>query len=103
MIIPVVRPRPAGAGEDPPTPEEAKPKYVEAFRDRPRIYPGPMPSEPGRPLVIPEGEFDALLLGQSPRGPGRRRDPGFGIEPARPRYHSGDAGRPRLVHRDRCR
>ncbi|MGO9597366.1 MAG: CHC2 zinc finger domain-containing protein [Isosphaeraceae bacterium] len=45
-------------------PEGAKPKYAEAFRDRPRIFPDPEAIEPGRPLVIAEGEFDALLLGQ---------------------------------------
>ena len=32
--------------------------------DRPRIYPGPEAIRPGVPLVIAEGEFDALLLGQ---------------------------------------
>jgi len=41
-----------------------KPRYVEAFRDRPRIYPGPEAIEPRRPLVVAEGEFDAILLNQ---------------------------------------
>jgi hypothetical protein len=41
-----------------------EPKYVEAFRHRPDIYPGPAVVRPGRPLVIVEGEFDAILLGQ---------------------------------------
>jgi hypothetical protein len=46
-------------------PEEKRPpKYIEAFRDRPRIYPGPEAIRPGMPLVIAEGEFDAMLLGQ---------------------------------------
>jgi len=45
-------------------PEGARPKYVEAYRDRPRIYPGPLTIRPGRPLVVAEGEFDALLLDQ---------------------------------------
>jgi DNA primase len=45
-------------------PEEKRPKYAEAFRDRPRIYPGPEAIRPGKPLVVVEGEFDALLLGQ---------------------------------------
>ena len=48
-------------------PEGRKPKYAEAFRDRPRVYPDPAVIEPGRPLVIVEGEFDALLLGQELR------------------------------------
>ncbi len=48
-------------------PEGSKPKYAEAFRDGPRIFPGAIVIEPGRPLVIVEGEFDALLLGQELR------------------------------------
>jgi hypothetical protein len=40
------------------------PKYVEAFRDRPRIYPGPEGIRTAKPLIVTEGEFDALLLGQ---------------------------------------
>lgn len=49
-------------------PEGSKPKYAEAFRHRPRLYPGPGAIEIGRPLVLVEGEFDALLLGQELRG-----------------------------------
>ncbi|WP_165246170.1 CHC2 zinc finger domain-containing protein [Paludisphaera soli] len=45
-------------------PEGAKPKYVEAYRDRPRIYPGPEAIQSGRPLIVVEGEFDAILMGQ---------------------------------------
>ncbi len=45
-------------------PDGRRPKYAEAFRDRPRLYPGPEAIRPGKPLVIVEGEFDALLLGQ---------------------------------------
>jgi hypothetical protein len=45
-------------------PEGSEPKYVEAFHDRPGVHPGIEAIEPGRPLVIAEGEFDALLLGQ---------------------------------------
>ena len=43
------------------------PKYVEAFRDPARLvcYPGPEAIRPGRPLVIVEGEFDALCLGEA--------------------------------------
>jgi hypothetical protein len=47
-------------------PEGRKPKYAEVFRDPARLacYPGPEVIRPGRPLIITEGEFDALLLGQ---------------------------------------
>jgi len=48
-------------------PEGREPKYAEAYRDRPRVYPDPAIIEPGCPLVIVEGEFDALLLGQELR------------------------------------
>jgi hypothetical protein len=47
--------------------EDRPPKYVEAFRDRPGVYPGIEAVEPGRPLVVAEGEFDSLLLGQELR------------------------------------
>jgi Toprim-like len=46
-------------------PEGSEPKYAEAFRDRPAIYPGPEAVRPGKPLLIVEGELDALLLGQA--------------------------------------
>jgi CHC2 zinc finger len=46
-------------------PEGRKPKYAEAFRDRPAIYPAPSIVRPGKPLVLVEGEFDALLLGEA--------------------------------------
>jgi hypothetical protein len=51
-------------------PEGTKPKYREVFRDPSRLvcYPGPEMIRPGRPLVITEGEFDALLLGQELSG-----------------------------------
>ena len=48
-------------------PDGRQPKYIEAYRD-PSIlecYPGPKPIRLGRPLVVTEGEFDALLLGQA--------------------------------------
>jgi hypothetical protein len=45
-------------------PEGRSPKYGEAFRDRPTLYPTPKAVRPGKPLVIVEGEFDAILLGQ---------------------------------------
>jgi hypothetical protein len=41
-----------------------KPKYVEAFRDGPLAYPSLASVWPGAPLILAEGEFDALLLGQ---------------------------------------
>ncbi len=44
--------------------EQRPPKYVEAFRDRPALYPGPEAVRPGMPLVIAEGELDCLLLAQ---------------------------------------
>jgi hypothetical protein len=44
------------------------PKYIEVFRDRPLIYPGPRSIRPGGTLIICEGEFDALLLGQELAG-----------------------------------
>jgi hypothetical protein len=45
-------------------PPGSEPKYIDAFRDRPRIYPTVDAIEPGRPLIAPEGEFDVLILGQ---------------------------------------
>jgi hypothetical protein len=48
-------------------PEGTEPKYAEAFRDRPTLYPGPEAIRQGWPLVIPEGEFDRLLLAQELR------------------------------------
>jgi hypothetical protein len=44
--------------------ERRPPRYIEAYRDQPRIFPGLEAIEPGRPLVIVEGELDALLLDQ---------------------------------------
>lgn len=43
------------------------PKYLEAFRDPARLacYPGPEAIRPGLPLVIVEGEFDTLVLGEA--------------------------------------
>jgi hypothetical protein len=48
-------------------PEGREPKYYEAFRNRdrpPGLYLGRHVIRPGRPLVIVEGEFDCLLVGQ---------------------------------------
>jgi hypothetical protein len=46
-------------------PDDRRPKYAEAYRDPARLvcYPGPEAVRPGRPLVIVEGELDALCLG----------------------------------------
>jgi hypothetical protein len=41
-----------------------EPRYVEAFRDRPNIFPGKAAVRVGRPVIIVEGEFDCLLLSQ---------------------------------------
>lgn len=48
-------------------PGDARPKYAEAFRDRPGLLLGST-GGPGLPLVVVEGEFDALLVGQTLRG-----------------------------------
>lgn len=44
-------------------PDSDRPKYVEAFRDRPEAFPA-WPAAVGMPLVVVEGEFESLLLGQ---------------------------------------
>jgi hypothetical protein len=46
-------------------PAARKPKYVKAFRDGPRVYPSLTIVRSGAPLIIAEGEFDTLLLGQA--------------------------------------
>jgi DNA primase len=48
-------------------PKGRQPKYAEAFRYRPGIFPDPAVIEPGHPLIITEGEIDCLLLAQEPR------------------------------------
>ena len=47
-------------------PPDRRPKYAEAYRNPARLvcFPGLEAIRPGRPLVIVEGEFDSLLLGQ---------------------------------------
>lgn len=49
-------------------PEGRRPRYAEAHRDGPRVYPGPETIRPGLLLVMCEGELDALLLGQELAG-----------------------------------
>ncbi len=45
-------------------PEGREPRYVQAFADCPTLFPSMSSIRPGVPLVIVEGELDALLLGQ---------------------------------------
>jgi hypothetical protein len=44
--------------------DDGKPRYAEAYRNRPRIFPDPANIKIGLALLLLEGEFDALLLGQ---------------------------------------
>ena len=48
-------------------PDGRRPKYAEAFRDPARLvcYPGPATIRPGRLLIVTEGEFDSLALGEA--------------------------------------
>jgi hypothetical protein len=48
-------------------PDGRKPKYAEAFRDRPGLFVG-SPILPGRPAIVTEGELDALLVAQETAG-----------------------------------
>jgi hypothetical protein len=41
-----------------------KHKYTSAFADNPSIYPSSAVIRPGKPLIVAEGEFDALLMAQ---------------------------------------
>lgn len=45
-------------------PDGRNPKYREAYRNGPTLYPDPDAVEPGRPVILCEGELDALLLCQ---------------------------------------
>ena len=60
-------------------PADRQPKYVEAFRDAPRVYPSPATVRSGAPLILAEGEFDALLLAQELGDDGLGRDRGIGL------------------------
>lgn len=44
-------------------PERRKPKYSEVFRDDPVLYVA-APVRPGLPVIVTEGEFDAILVAQ---------------------------------------
>jgi hypothetical protein len=44
-------------------PEGRKPKYAEVYRHNPSLY-GAAPILPGRPVVVTEGELDAVLVSQ---------------------------------------
>ena len=45
-------------------PDDRKPKYIEAFRHGPRVFPSLTIVRTAAPLILVEGEFDALLLNQ---------------------------------------
>ncbi len=45
-------------------PEGREPRYAQAFADCPTLFPSMASIRPGAPLVVVEGELDALLLGQ---------------------------------------
>jgi DNA primase len=48
--------------------DDLKPKYRIAYTNHPICYPGLFAIRPGMPLVVAEGELDALLLGQELEG-----------------------------------
>ena len=86
-------------------PDGRRPKYAEAFRDPARVvcYPSPETIRPGRPLVMPEGEFDALALGEALGELAAVVTLGSAsVQPDR-RHPGPDAGRRAVVRRDRCR
>ena len=45
-------------------PDGRRPRYRELYRDHPRLFPGPEAICSAGPLVVVEGELDALLMGQ---------------------------------------
>ncbi|MDB5349205.1 MAG: dnaG 2 [Planctomycetota bacterium] len=63
----LVKVRPPEAWRERFPKERRPPKYLEAFRDPARLvcYPDPATIRPGRPLMVTEGEFDALALGEA--------------------------------------
>jgi hypothetical protein len=62
----LVKVRPPDAWRERFSAENRPPKYIEVFRlpVRVTVYPGFRVVRPGRPLIVTEGELDALLLGQ---------------------------------------
>jgi hypothetical protein len=83
------------------SPRGSRPRYAEAFRDRPSLYPDRHVIRPGRPLVIVEGDFDALLLGQELGDLAAVVTLGGAHRPTRARHPREHAGRPPMVRRDR--
>ena len=57
--------------------DDGKPKYAEAYSDRPLIYPDPAVIRPGKPLIVSEGEFDCHAAGPA-TSRGERHHPGIG-------------------------
>ena len=68
-------------------PDGRKPKYAEAFADRPRLYPGPEAIRPGMPLIDRRGGVRRPLARPRAGRPGERRDP-------RDRHRAGPRDRP---------
>ena len=79
------------------------PKYLEAFRDPARLvcYPSPATVRPGRPLVVVEGEFDALALGEALGELAAVVTLGSASAELTPAIPRPVPRRARLVHRDR--
>jgi hypothetical protein len=46
-------------------PDGHRPKYREAYRDRPRLYPNPRAIRPGLDTIVVEGDFEALIVQQA--------------------------------------
>ena len=82
---------------------DRKPKYVEAYRDAPGVYPSLAGVRPGRPLVIVEGEFDCPVARSRAWRPGVRRHLGECGFSARCRRSGGGALGLALVHGPRRR
>jgi hypothetical protein len=49
-------------------PEGLEPRYVQAYGNRPRVYPSLAAIRSGIPVIVAEGEFDTLLLSQALEG-----------------------------------
>jgi len=63
----LVKVRPPDAWREGFPKDRRPPKYLETFREPSRLvcYPGPELIRPGRPLIVVEGEFDSLALGET--------------------------------------